>query len=78
MLQRVAMAAGKSKLMLPMPLWLMKIGATLFDWLPFYPVTRDQLIMLEEGNTGPSEVLEKLIVRQARSFSVAELQYLAR
>lgn len=78
MVERVAMAAGKSKLLLPMPLWLMKIGATLFDWLPFYPVTRDQLIMLEEGNTGSSEVLEKLIARQARSFSVAELQYLAR
>jgi NADH dehydrogenase len=78
MVRRVAKAAGKSKLMFPMPLWLMKVGATLFDWLPFYPVTRDQLIMLEEGNTGSSEVLEKLIVRQARSLSVAELQYLAR
>ena len=77
MLQRVAKAAGKSKLMLPMPLWLMKVGATLFDWLPFYPVTRDQLIMLEEGNTGSSEVLEQLIARQARSFSVTELRYLA-
>lgn len=77
MVQRIASATGKSKLMLPMPLWLMKIGATLFDWLPFYPVTRDQLIMLGEGNTGSSEILGELIARQARSFSAAELQYLA-
>ena len=78
MVKRVAAATGKSKLVLPMPLGLMKLGATLLDWLPFYPVTRDQLTMLEEGNTGSSEVLEKLIGRQARSFSVTELQYLAR
>ena len=78
MVQRIASATGKSKLMLSMPLWLMKIGATLFDWLPFYPVTRDQLIMLGEGNTGSSEILEKLIARHARSFSVTELLYLAR
>ena len=77
MVQRIASATGKSKLMLSMPLWLMKIGATLFDWLPFYPVTRDQLTMLGEGNTGSSEILEELIARQARSFSAAELQYLA-
>lgn len=78
MVQRIASATGKSKLMLSMPLWLMKIGATLFDWLPFYPVTRDQLIMLEEGNTGSSKILEELIGGQARSFSAAELRYLAR
>src|SRR5210317_1738368 len=78
MVRRIAAATGKSKLMLSMPLWLMKIGATLFDWLPFYPVTRDQLIMLGEGNTGSTETLEKLIAREARPFSAAELQYLAR
>ena len=77
MVQRIASATGKSKLMLSMPLWLMKIGATLFDWLPFYPVTRDQLIMLGEGNTGSSETLEKLIARRARLFSADELHYLA-
>jgi len=77
MVRRIAAATGKSKLMLSMPLWLMKTGATLFDWLPFYPVTRDQLIMLGEGNTGSSETLEKLIARRARAFSADELRYLA-
>lgn len=78
MLRRIAAASGKSKILLPMPLWLMKTGAMLFDWLPFYPVTRDQLIMLEEGNTGSSEILEKLIGKRARSFAAAALHYLAR
>jgi NADH dehydrogenase len=54
MLRRIAAAVGKRKLVLPMPIGLMKFGATLLDWLPFFPVTRDQLAMLAEGNyAGP-------------------------
>ncbi len=78
MIGRIAAAAGKKKMFLPMPLWVMRIGATLFDWLPFYPVTRDQLTMLEEGNTASSEPLESLIGRGARRFSPENLVYLDR
>lgn len=78
MIRRIASAAGKRKIILPMPLWIMRIGATLFDWLPFYPITRDQLTMLEEGNTAPSEPLESMIGRSATPFSPAALDYLAR
>jgi NADH dehydrogenase len=59
-----------------MPLWVMRIGATLFDWLPFYPVTRDQLTMLAEGNVAKSDMLEDLIGRKAQSFSENALTYL--
>jgi NADH dehydrogenase len=76
MLRRVAAAAGKSKILLPMPLWIMRIGATLFDWLPFYPVTRDQLTMLAEGNIGNSDMLEDLIGHKAQAFSENTLTYL--
>jgi len=76
MLRRVAAAVGKNKVHLPMPLWIMRIGATLFDWLPFYPVTRDQLTMLEQGNTGTAEALESLIGREAQSFTAESLHYL--
>jgi uncharacterized protein YbjT (DUF2867 family) len=76
LVQRVAAAAGRSKMILPMPLWVMRLGATLFDWLPFFPVTRDQLTMLEEGNTGTAGALESLIGRDARSFSPNSLRYL--
>lgn len=76
MLRRVAAAVGKSKMLLPMPLWVMRVGATLFDWLPFYPVTREQLTMLEEGNTGTAAVIEGLIGRRAQAFSTKSLRYL--
>ncbi|NCF16266.1 MAG: NAD(P)H-binding protein, partial [Gammaproteobacteria bacterium] len=78
MIRRIASAAGKKKIILPMPLWVMRAGATLFDWLPFYPVTRDQLTMLEEGNTAPVEPLEAIIGRPATRFDQTSLNYLAR
>ena len=78
MVRRIAAAAGKKKLILPVPIWVMRIGATLFDWLPFYPVTRDQLTMLQEGNTASCEPLETMIGRSANRFSAISLDYLAR
>ena len=73
---RVADAVGRKKLVLPMPIWMMRAGATLFDWLPFYPVTRDQLTMLEEGNTAPSSSLQDLIGRAPQPMSADALSYL--
>ena len=77
-LERITEAAGKSKFALTMPLPLMRIGATLFDWLPFYPVTRDQLTMLEEGNTAPPDALQRLIGRDAQPMTPETLAYLVR
>ena len=74
---RVAHAAGKSKLVLPIPLRLMYLGAALFDWLPSFPVTREQLTMLREGNVAAPAALEKLIGRPARAFDEAALDYLS-
>lgn len=78
MVSRIAAAAGKSKIILPVPIWLMKIGARLFDWLPFFPVTYEQLTMLEEGNTASCESLESMIARPATPFSPTSLGYLTR
>ena len=74
--KRIAAAVDKKKLVLTMPLALMKLGATLFDWLPFYPVTRDQLIMLEEGNTAPPAALRALIGRAPKAMDADALAYL--
>ena len=74
--ERITDASGKAKYVLKMPLWVMRIGATLFDWLPFYPVTRDQLTMLEEGNTAPPEALQSLIGRDAQAMTPEALAYL--
>ena len=76
MVQRIATATGRKKLLLPTPLVFMKIGATLFDWLPFFPATREQLKMLEEGNTADPAVLEALINRPALPFTPENLAYL--
>ncbi|MDH3491759.1 MAG: NAD(P)H-binding protein [Gammaproteobacteria bacterium] len=78
MVRRIAEATGRKKWILPMPIWIMRIGATLFDWLPFFPVTRGQLTMLEEGNTADPEVLRRLIGRIPRGFTVENLSYLSR
>lgn len=76
MLRRIGEATGRNKWILPMPIYLMRIGATLFDWLPFFPVTRGQLTMLEEGNTADPAILGDLIGREPQPFSVEALSYL--
>ena len=78
MLERVAEAGGKRKRILPMPIGMMNIAATLLDWLPPFPVTRDQLTMLAEGNTAEPAALEQLIGRAPQAFTVESLSYLLR
>ena len=77
MIRRISAAAGKNKVILPMPIALMRVGATLLDWLPFFPVTRDQLTMLEEGNVADPEALADLIGREPQAFTAESLAYLA-
>ena len=55
----------------------MKLGATLFDWLPFFPVTRGQLTMLAEGNVADPGPLQQLTGREPKPFSAGNLKYLA-
>ena len=76
MLKRVAAAVDRRKLIIPVPINLMRIGATLFDWLPFFPVTRDQLTMLEQNNTCDTEQLTELIKREPKRFDAGNLAYL--
>jgi NADH dehydrogenase len=76
MVSRIAAAKGRRKCILPMPIALMRVGATVFDWLPFFPVTREQLSMLEEGNVADPAVIKELTGREPTSFSVENLAYL--
>jgi len=75
-LQRIAAAVDKKKIILPMPIGFMKIGAALFDWLPFFPVTRDQLTMLAEGNIAEPDELKAMIGRDPAGFAAENLGYL--
>lgn len=77
MLERIATAVGRRKLIVPVPIGLMKIGAAVLDWLPAFPVTRDQLTMLGEGNTAPPDALERLTGTPPRPFTSQNLAYLA-
>lgn len=76
MVRRIAGAVGRGKWILPMPIGVMKFGATLFDWLPFFPATRDQLTMLAEGNAADPADMESLIGRSATAFVAENLSYL--
>ena len=76
MLRRIAAAVGKHKLVLPMPISAMRLPATLLDWLPAFPVTRDQLTMLEQNNVCDSNGLPDLIGRAPVGFTTASLAYL--
>ena len=76
MIRRIAATTGRKKWVIPLPIVLMKIAATLFDWLPFFPVTRDQLTMLAEGNTADPVVAESLTGSPPRAFSSENLDYL--
>ena len=78
MISRIAAAKGCRKWFLPMPVVLMRTVARLFDWLPFFPVTRDQLTMLEEGNVADPEIMQALTGREATTFSIDHLNYLGK
>jgi len=45
--------------------------------LPFFPITRGQLTMLEEGNTADPVILKQLIGRDPKAFTVESLSYLS-
>jgi len=76
MLKRVAAATGREKSILPMPIGVMRLGASALDWLPFFPVTRDQLTMLEEGNEATPDDVAALIKQPPAEFSSETLAYL--
>ncbi len=50
-IHKIARASGKPTWKVPVPLLLIKVVAALFDRYEWFPVTRDQLVMLMEGNT---------------------------
>ncbi len=52
----IAEVAGVTKPTVPVPVWAVHTVATFFDRFALFPVTRDQLSMLTQGNTCDSEV----------------------
>ena len=74
-LKTIAAASGKKILMLPAPAMFIAPVAGLMDRFSWFPVTRDQLIMLLAGNTCSDDGFERLGLA-ARAFDEDALGYL--
>lgn len=75
-LETIAAAVGKRKMMLPAPALGVKTAAALFDRFPWFPITRDQITMLLEGNVCADASVYPLLGIQPQAFTVASLSYL--
>lgn len=75
-LQTIARAAGTTKWALPAPVLLLKGMAAVLDQYAFFPVTRDQLIMLMEGNTCDGQQAFDTFGLEPVPFDVDSLAYL--
>ncbi len=71
----IGQAAGKSKWLLPAPAWAVAALAAAFDRFERFPITRDQIQMLMQGNTCSEEGLRSLGI-EPLAFSVSSLAYL--
>jgi NADH dehydrogenase len=75
-IRRIAAACGRRKVIVPVPVMLLRIAATLFDRFRFFPITRDQLAMLMEGNTVPTRSDFQLLGISPAAMTVERLAYL--
>ena len=77
-LEIIAEATGKRLFGVPAPAWGVKIAAGLLERFPDFPITRDQLTMLMEGNTCDSREIFELMSIDPIPFNAETLQYLNR
>ncbi len=75
-LQIIAAAAGTTKRVLPAPVLLLKGLAAVLDRFAFFPVTRDQLTMLMEGNTCDRHDAFHTFGLDPATFDTTSLSYL--
>lgn len=75
-LQTIARAVGVVKRTLPAPVLLLKGIAAVLDQYEFFPITRDQLTMLMEGNTCTGQEAFQRFGLVPASFDEASLSYL--
>jgi len=75
-LKTIAAAAGTTKRALPAPVLLLKGLAAALDQFEFFPVTRDQLTMLMEGNTCEGDNAFQTFNLEPAPFDTTSLTYL--
>jgi NADH dehydrogenase len=67
---------GKAKVAVPVPALGVKMAAFVLEGLPFFPITRDQISMLMEGNTCDSSEVFALFDITPTRFDEESLAYL--
>ncbi|QTR49136.1 NAD(P)H-binding protein [Candidatus Thiothrix anitrata] len=76
-IQTLAQATGrKDKLTLPAPAFAIKLVARVLDRQAWFPITRDQITMLLEGNTCSDSSAWTTFSIQPQRFNVENLAYL--
>ena len=71
----IAMASGKRKWTMPVPVVAIKMVAHLFDRFEWFPITQDQLTMLMQGNTVSEQYFTEFDITP-KLFSAENLGYL--
>jgi len=75
-LKEIGTVLKHRKLRLPVPIELLQLLAELLDWLPGFPITRDQLRMLKAGNVCDSRDLFQDLELDPIPFTATNLDYL--
>ncbi|MCX8085032.1 MAG: complex I NDUFA9 subunit family protein [Calditerrivibrio sp.] len=60
LLKTIMEVTGRHRLLLPVPEVFVNIGASLFGSFPWFPITKDQFIMLKEGNVCNNDEIFKI------------------
>lgn len=75
-IQTIGRAVGKDKWTLPVPAYLVKAAAAIFEGFELFPISQDQLTMLVEGNTCDSSVVFDTYGIEPTAFNEESLAYL--
>jgi len=75
-IKTIGHAVGRNKFGLPVSVPAMKVIAGILERFPSFPLTRDQLTMLIEGNTGDSSSVFQAYGIQPTPFNETSLAYL--
>jgi NADH dehydrogenase len=75
-IQTIAKAYGKKKWTIPAPAIAIQIVASLLGRFSWFPITKDQLTMLVEGNVCESDEIFELFKIEPTPFNTETLSYL--
>ena len=77
LIDTISKASEKNKWKIPAPVEPIKMAAMMLEWLPIFPITKDQLTMLLEGNACNSRTAFDEFDIQPTEFTVENLSYLS-